>query len=45
MNDFKRHENEDENSYIWRICDNKNLIGKTIKKGLELLGIGTVDRM
>lgn len=24
---FKRLENEDENAYIWRVCDNKDLIG------------------
>ena len=25
--DFKKKEKEDENAYIWRICDNKDLIG------------------
>lgn len=27
MEAFKRLENEDENAYIWRVCDNKDLIG------------------
>lgn len=27
MESFKRLENEDENAYIWRVCDNKSLIG------------------
>ena len=27
METFKRLENEDENAYIWRVCDNKDLIG------------------
>lgn len=27
MNEFKRFDNEDENAYIWRICDNKESIG------------------
>lgn len=27
MESFKRLENEDENAYIWRVCDNKDLIG------------------
>lgn len=27
MNEFKRHEEEDENAYIWRICENKDMIG------------------
>lgn len=27
MQTFKRLENEDENAYIWRVCDNKELIG------------------
>ena len=27
MDAFKRIENEDENAYIWRVCDNKELIG------------------
>ena len=27
MEAFKRLDNEDENAYIWRVCDNKDLIG------------------
>lgn len=27
MNEFKRHDEEDENAYIWRICENKDMIG------------------
>lgn len=27
MEDLKRKKNEDENAYIWRVCDNKDLIG------------------
>lgn len=27
METFKRLENEDENAYIWRVCDSKDLIG------------------
>lgn len=27
MDAFKRAENEDENAYIWRVCDSKDLIG------------------
>lgn len=27
MQAFKKLENEDENAYIWRVCDNKDLIG------------------
>lgn len=36
MKSFKRMDNEDENAYIWRVCDNKDLIG-TWKDVCDLL--------